>query len=279
MLEVSILIMQADRACVTNPKTRRIKMRTLKTLLWSGCGFLLLGVSQFAQAAGWEPGPCPNPNPGPAPCFEYFDTGSGSWWHFNSAGGHAGEWHGPSAASNGTAPYNNFEFCGETRLECTVPSIDVVCNLCMSGKVAKRLVGGNWLIQVRVEDGEVTRGSSDDSRCDDISVAGFPWYAASNTTHSGFGPTSGIVYTGPAPSYVGAIGEIDFSIGAVGITGHMHNVSFHNNDPAGPSSFNFDSSIMLRVLGVDIPTGCQVTSLPPHLVVLNANNASDVNVR
>lgn len=242
-------------------------MKLIALLIASGG---LAGISAGASAAYWEDGDCTNSTPGPAPCIEYQDD-NGAWWHFNGDGSHAGSWHGP----NPNPATDNFLFEGETDLECgfPAPSITAQCKLSLLGQVRKfEASPGNWEIGIRVNGGGVSRGITDDPTCDTILLSGTPWYVGKNNQHT-FNSNSGVTYSPGASNYIGAIGTIGFKVGSLPtISGHMHDITFSNNDP-NRSYFEFDSDVMTRVF-VDVSTGCHISG---RLYV--SDPEQDINIR
>ena len=260
--------------------------KTIKLLLASVMGVGFLSVSQFAFA-DWDSGACPDPNTGPAPCIEHQDS-TGTWWHFNGSGGHAGinNWHGYPVNEDGQSPEQDFEFSGTTDLVCEAGAF--TCELTLFGEVKKfQDDDDNWRIGVRVNDGDVTIGGGDDE-CENITVGGFPWYAGHDPDQNPGFPgqhvlsnSTGIVYTGGQSYYTGHIGQIDVSYSIFGFPiqlvdgGHLHDVEYHNSG----SSFRFGSAgvwnmdnILYEDGDADTDSGCTVDgtlSLQPPALDLN----------
>lgn len=184
-----------------------------------------LAFSQGAWAT-WNAGTCPS---GVTPCIE--QDFNGSTYYTTTQGALQGDVNGDS-----------FVFEGVTDLSCSgLPT--ATCDLTLEGKV--NILSGGSTINITVDNGSV---SGSGLLCGVLSVDSFDWYLASNSTTTGFGPSTGVAY-GSSP-YVGAFGTITVPP-VITTPSYVKDVTYDN---AGTFSFNSD----LYEEGTTTSTNCSV---------------------
>lgn len=203
-----------------------VYIKKLKVILT----ILVLVVYSGAEA-GWDAGLCPVT--GATPCIEH--SYNGTSYHINGTGDHADQWH-------GNINDQDFTFRGDFVFTC--PNMaPTSCELQVETEIKKfQDAAGAWSIGVRINDAVALPGSM---ACSLITFSGFPWYSSQSSTHSGFGETTGMPYSGNT-NYVGnyggsaASGGISVSVlGAPLVSGaHIHNVDYDNIN-----TFEFDSDL------------------------------------
>ncbi|GAA5138833.1 hypothetical protein [Alloalcanivorax gelatiniphagus] len=174
-------------------------------------------------SADWDTGPCPGG--GTAPCIEA--EVSGTTYHFNGSGDHAGEWHGLPTTGE------DFEFIGPTQWGCN--GLNWNCTVTWTNKIKKcQDSAGDWRIGFQVNSASV----SGSFPCAAFVMSGFPWYTkdAKAVSHCPFTDdcNSLIPYSPGASSLVTNLGEIDVTIFGIPriADSHLHNIVF----TPGPSA-------------------------------------------
>ena len=192
----------------------------LTTATWS--------LSSLATA-NWDTGPCPGG--GTAPCIEA--EVSGTTYHFNGTGDHAGEWHGLPTTGD------DFQFSGATVWGCS--GLNVNCTWSWGAKIQKcQDNNGDWRIGLQVNSASMTGGFF----CGIITWGGFPWYSkdVANSSHCPFTDdcSNFTPYDTSASSYASNLGAIDqIVLGTPQVqNGHLHDVIFY---PGTGANLDFNS--------------------------------------
>ena len=180
--------------------------------------------------ADWDTGPCPGG--GTAPCIEA--EVSGTTYHFNSSGDHAGEWHGLPTTGE------DFEFIGAT--EWTCHGLDFNCTWTWGAKIKKCMdSSGDWRIGLKVDSNNVSGGFA----CGTFALAGFPWYIKNSNSSNNHCPFQDscddfIPYDGNSSSYAAELGSIDLAIFGIPLVsdGYLQGVFF---TPGTGANFAFNS--------------------------------------
>ena len=193
----------------------------LATVTWS-----LTGIA----SADWDAGPCPGG--GTAPCIEA--EVSGTTYHFNGTGDHAGEWHGLPTTGE------DFEFSGVTEWGCS--GLYWNCTATWGAKIKKcQDSDGDWRIGLQINSASMTGGFL----CTTMTWGGFPWYSK-DTTNSNHCPftddcSNFTPYDTSASSYTNNFGTINIIVLGISrlVNSHMHGVVF---TPGTGASFGFNSN-------------------------------------
>ncbi|MFP1682781.1 hypothetical protein ACLD0W_09730 [Alloalcanivorax sp. C16-1] len=168
--------------------------------------------------ADWDTGPCPGS--GTAPCIEA--EVSGTTYHFNGTGDHAGEWHGLPTTGE------DFVFSGATTWGCS--GLNANCTWNWGVKIKKcQDENDDWRIGLQVNSASMTGGFI----CGLLTWSGFPWYSkdVANSSHCPFTDdcSNFTAYDATASSYTNNLGAIDHIIfGTPRVeNGHLHEVVFN----------------------------------------------------
>ena len=167
--------------------------------------------------ADWDTGPCPGG--GTAPCIEA--EVSGTTYHFNGSGDHAGEWH--SLPTTG----EDFEFSGATSWGCN--GLNYNCTLSWGTKIKKcQDTNRDWRIGLQVNGADFSGAFI----CNVIVYGDFPWYGRDTNMagHCPFEDTCDnfIPYDQNASTLTFNLGSIQMDVlGFPRITdGHLHGLVF-----------------------------------------------------